>query len=343
MGRCDRGATVIVTSTGRCLERGIINTDTRISKKDRPHDPGGGGGAIRCPIPQNGMMNNRNSPMHMITNRYEKPVQIPSRGAEVTSPDCVTSEQRMKTTTADKAEPSRYQETAVAAEGAGTDGTTNVRSRSMDCNKRRTTVRKLPTDCGEFTEQISARVSPVVAEMAHTDGTVVMQYQWDDRKSVKTTEMRMPRDYLEIPEPRLPRVFLDLAEEARNVKAEIDRSCYTKEVQPQGTGLTRPVFFTVMVDSPPVLKKGALRATGVSTERIPNMISAGRCEPEDQSGLVGPQNKTEQPVLLGSDADQSGTAPAGPVGHDIRMVEGPVGRNSTHRPVGTEENFQRVI
>ena len=70
------------------------------------------------------MMNNKNSPMDMNTNRYEKPVQTPSRGAEVASPDCVTIEQRMKTTApevcwnlADKAEPSRYQETAVAAEG----------------------------------------------------------------------------------------------------------------------------------------------------------------------------------------------------------------------------------
>ena len=41
---------------------------------------------------------------------------------------------------ADKAEPSRYQGTAVAAEGAGTDGTTNVRGQSIDCNTRRTTV-----------------------------------------------------------------------------------------------------------------------------------------------------------------------------------------------------------
>ena len=62
--------------------------------------------------------------MNMNTNRYEKPVQTPSRGAEVASPDCVTIEQRMKTTAAevcwnlaDKAEPSRYQETAVATAG----------------------------------------------------------------------------------------------------------------------------------------------------------------------------------------------------------------------------------
>ena len=82
------------------------------------------------------MMNIRKSPMDMNTNRYEKLVQTPSRGAEGASPDCVTIEQcqsayrqSMKTTVAevsmklaDKAEPSRYQGTAVAAEGAGTDG-----------------------------------------------------------------------------------------------------------------------------------------------------------------------------------------------------------------------------
>ena len=62
----------------------------------------------------------------------------------------------------------------------------------------------------------------------------------------------------------------------------------------------------------------------------------------DRSGLVGPQNKTEQPVLLGLDVDQVGTAPSGP---DIMMdriqpvAEGPVGQNRTHRPVGTEGMF----
>ena len=204
--------------------------------------------------------------MDMNKNRYEKLVQTPSRGAEGASPDCVTVEQcqlayrqSMKTTVAevymnlaDKPEPTRYQGTAVAAEGTGTDGTTNVRGRSIDRNNRRTTVMKLPTDCVKFTEPISARVSPVVAETVHTD----LQYQSDDQKSIKTTEGQMPMDYLEIPEPRLPRGFLDLAEEARNVKVESGRSWYTEEVQSQGTGLTRPVFVTIMEYSSPVLQKG---------------------------------------------------------------------------------------
>ena len=173
----------------------------------------------RCPIPQNGMMNNRSWPKDMNENRYEKPVQTTSRGTEMAKHDCVTIEQRMKTTAAevcwnlaDKAEPSRCQETAVAAEGAGTGGTTNERDRSIDCNKRSTTVRTLPTKCDEFMEPISDRVSPVVTETAPADGMAVMQYQWDDRESVEMTEILMPGNYLEIPEPRLPRVFLDLAE-----------------------------------------------------------------------------------------------------------------------------------
>ena len=76
-------------------------------------------------------------------------------------------------------------------------------------------------------------MSPVVAKMAHTDGTRVMQYQSDDQNSLKTTNMQLPMDYLEIPEPALPRGFLELAEEARNVKVESGRSCFTEEVQSQ--------------------------------------------------------------------------------------------------------------
>ena len=223
-----------------------------------PTIPGGGGGAIMCPIPPNAMMNISNSPMDMITNRYEKPVQTPSRGAEGTGPDGIAIEQcqsayrqNMKTTaaelevcwnSADEAEPSRYQETAAAAEGAGASGTTNVRDRSINENKRKTTGGKLPTNCIVVTEPTSGWKSPVVAETAHTDDTGVMQYQGVDQKSTKTTEARLPRDYLEIPEPRLPRVFLELAEEARNVKVESGRSGYMRETQPQETGLDRPVL-----------------------------------------------------------------------------------------------------
>ena len=285
----------------------------------------------RCPAPQNGMMNDNKLPMDMNKNRYEKPVQTPPWGTEVANPDCSTFEQRIKTTaaevcskSADKAESSRCQEPAVAAEGAGTGGTTNERGRSMDCNKGSTTVRTLPTNCDEFMEPMSGRVSPVMTETAPTDGTGVMQYRWGDRESVGMTEVLMPRNYLEIPEPRLPRVLLDLAEEARNVILENGWPCYTEDVQPKGTGLIRPVLVTVMIDSQPVLNKRVSRVTGTSTEMILNMNVAGRREPVDRSG---PTSTTEQPVLFGLNTDERGNNSAGPVGPDVNSAGrgGPVG------------------
>ena len=220
---------------------------------------------------------------------------------------------------ADKPKPTQYQGTAVAAEEAGTEGTTNVQCRSIDYDDTKTTIMKLPTDFVKFTEPTLSWVSPVVAKMAHTDGTRVMQYQSDDQNSMKTTNMQMTMDYLEIPEPALPQGFLELAEEARNVKVEDGQSCYTEEVQSREAGLTRPVSVTVMEYSLTVLKKGATTAAGISTEMIPTNLSAGRREPVDQLGLVGPQDTTEQSVLPGSDADEVGTVPTGPVGPDVTV------------------------
>ena len=113
----------------------------------------------------------------------------------------------------------------MAAEEVGTDGTTNVQCRSIDYDNTKTTVMKLPTDFVKSTQPTLSRVSPVVAKMAQIDGTRVLQYQLDDQNSIKTTNMQMALDYLEIPEAALPRGFLELAEEARNVKVESGRSC----------------------------------------------------------------------------------------------------------------------
>ena len=212
---------------------------------------------------------------------------------------------------ADKPKPTLSQRPAVAAEEAGTDGAVSVQCRSNDYDYMKTTVMKLPTDFVKLTEPTLSRVSPVVAKEAHTD-------------SMKMTIMQMPMDYLEIPEPSLPRGFLELAEEARNVNVESGQSCYTEEVQSQEAGLTRPVFVTIMEYSSSVLKEGAMMAPGISTERIPPILSAGRRYPVDQLGLVRPWDKTEQSVLPGSDPKDEGTDPAGPVGPDQIQPSGPV-------------------
>ena len=47
------------------------------------------------------------------------------------------------------------------------------------------------------------------------------------------------------------------------------------------------------------------------------MNYAGRREPVDWSGQVGPLGTTEQPVLLGLNTDERGNASAGPVSPDV--------------------------
>ena len=203
---------------------------------------------------------------------------------------------------------------------------------------------KLPTDFVRLTESTPSRVSPVVAKEAHTDGTRVVQCQSDDQNIMKTTIMQMPMDYLEIPEPSLPRGFLELAEEARNVNVEIEQCCYSDEVQTKEARLTRPVCVTVMEYSPSVLNVGVTITPGISTERIPP-ISAGRRSPVDQLGLVGPCNKTDQSVLSGSDTNDGGTDPAGPVGPDVSVDQirpvaaGPVCQFIARGPVGSDGMF----
>ena len=195
--------------------------------------------------------------------------------------------------------------------GVGAGGTTNERYRSIDCNKRSETGRTFPTECDELTEPIPDRVSPVVTEAVPADDTGVMQYQWDNRKSVEMAKILRSRNYLEIPEPRLPRVFLALAEEARKVILVNGQSCDTVEVQRQRTGSTRPVFVAEIVDSTPVLNNKALRVTGTSTEMIPNIKLRGRREPV---GPGGPTKCDRAAGLARSTYRREGTRFRGPIG-----------------------------
>ena len=350
------------TSTGYLMISPKMATDRRRAENEDKsvkmlNPTTQGGGTTRSPVPQNAKkMNLKKSSLDMNINRNVKLMQVSSKVAEKASSDGTTNKQcrpaqRQSTETtvtetytkfADKPKPTLFQRPAVAAEEAGTDGTMNVQCRSNDDDYMKKTVMNLPTDFVKLTEPTLSRVSPVVAKEAHTDGTRVVQYQSDDQNSMKMTIMQMPMDYLKIPEPSLPRGFLELAEEARYVNVESGQSCYTEEVQSQEAGLTRPVFVTIMEYSSSVPKEGAMIAPGISTERIPPIFSAGRRCPVDQLGLVGPWDKTEQSVLPGSDAEDEGTDPAGPVGPDVSVdqvqpvAEGPVGQYITRSPVGPD-------
>ena len=94
-------------------------------------------------------------------------------------------------------------------------------------------------------------------------------------------------NYLEISGPRIPGVFLELAEEARNIAIVDGRLWNRKTAQKQRTGRTDPVFVTEIVNNCPPLRDGARVATGTSTKVIPNTNQREQSEPVNRSNRVG--------------------------------------------------------
>ena len=124
---------------------------SRISYKDRPHDPGGGVGIARGPTSQDDM--NRNLPKDTNRNRYNKPAQTPVGGAEMAKPALNRQTQREMTTAAevgrklsDLTEPSLYQGSAVETEGDVTGATLSTPHRCCDCSIRITAGRDSVAD-----------------------------------------------------------------------------------------------------------------------------------------------------------------------------------------------------
>ena len=120
------------------------------------------------------------------------------------------------------------------------------------------------------------------------------------------TDIQWPRIYLEVPVLRMPDVFLELAEEARNSELVDDQSTDMKDVQPQRTGQARPVLVTEMMNSTPVLGSRAFRVTNTSAEMIPDI---NLDEPVNRSGQL---SDTEQPITLGVMTDKGANGPSGP-------------------------------
>ena len=186
------------------------------------------------------------------------------------------------------------------------------------------------------------RVEPVVTEDAPADGTGVATIHGN---------------YLEISGPRIPGVFFDLAEEARNIVMVDGRSLNVKTAQEQRTGRTDPVFVTEIVNNCPPLRDGARVATGTSTRVIPNTNQRKQSEPVNRSNRVGQLGISDgRGVRMDRSAfspDQS-TSPELDVNggggkvpfirrHPETMMsqiqpvaDGPAGSDRTRRPVGTD-------
>ena len=126
----------------------------------------------------------------------------------------------------------------------------------------------------------------------------------------------MPSNYLEIPELKIPKLFLHLAEEARDVEVNNDISGCTEEVKSQTTGLQSPILVTVMTDGQPIPFGNELVNDVVSTEMMNEEKYVGRCKPMDRANQVVSPDTTEQTIWLGLNPGGRRTASAdtgGPV------------------------------
>ena len=206
-------------------------------------------GIIRCPTSQDDMT--MNLPMDTNMHRYNKPVQTPDGGAEMVKPAFNRQTQREMTTAAevgrklgDLTEPSRCQGTAVEAVGAVTGAILNAPYRCCDCGIRITAGRNSETngdECRELMPSITCQVGPKTAPL---NDARRRQYRLKSQSGCGGTDIQNARILLEVPVLRMPNVFLELAEEARNSEMVDDQLTDRKDVKSHRTGQARPVFVT---------------------------------------------------------------------------------------------------
>ena len=142
-------------------------------------------------------------------NRYDEPVKTSVWRTELPIPNAIMMEQKLTTTAAevggnlsDITEPSRWQDTAMMTEESKTVDPIKECDRSECYIKKNMTGQKFARESDQVRRPGPDWVRPVVTVNAPADGSVVAGIHGN---------------YLEISGPRIPGVFLELAEEARNI------------------------------------------------------------------------------------------------------------------------------
>ena len=153
----------------------------------------------------------------------------------------------------DLTEPSRCQGSAVEAEGAVTGARLSAPYRCCDCGVRITAGRNSVTNGDKCRELMPSITSQVVPKTAPLTDTGRRQYRLKSQVSVGRTNIQNAKILLEVPVLRMPNLFLELAEEARNSEMVDDQLTDRKDVQSHRTGRARPVFVTEILNSTPVV------------------------------------------------------------------------------------------
>ena len=237
-------------------------------------------------------------------NRNRKPTRILKTA--VTESDCDDFKRRLQTVEADrpvdrneKDKPDSGQAAAVPPAGISMSAIDNRGGRCTDCTKMTMMSGTVQTTGGDFSNSLSGLRPAVVHKLEHKEDAGAMHYQWIVRESIMITEMNMPSNYLEIPELKIPKLFLHLAEEARDVEVNNDISGCTEETKSQATGLWNQILVTVMTDGQPIPLAHELVNDVVSTEMMNDEQYEGRFKPMNWAHQVVSPDTTEQSNWLG--------------------------------------------
>ena len=270
-----------------------------------------------CQMPLNNVTMDGSWHKVMKKNRYVKPIGTQDSRTVVRENDDFETNRGRKTVGADRyadpdttVRPDSGPVRALTTGGPGTDDTNNRRGRCMNCHKKKRKLGTVRTNGGDSRKPLSRLLPPIVNESRPTEGTGPMHYQWIMRESVMKTEMTMPSNYLEIPELKIPKLFLHLAEEARDVEVNNEPSGYSEEVKSQVTQLPGPILVTVITNSQPMPFGGELVNDVVSAEMVTDPGHVGRCSPIDQASQVVSPDKTEHLIRPGLITDGRRTTSA---------------------------------
>ena len=309
----------------------------------------------------------------MTKNRYVKPMETQDSRTVVTEMDDFETNCAMKTVVKDRytdmvttVRPDGGPARALAAGGPRSDDTIDSHDRCLRCHKKKRKFGTVRINGGDLRKPLSGRSPPIVNKMIPSEVMEPMHYQWILRESVTKTDRTVPSNYLEIPDQKIPKLFLHLAKEAREVVVIDEPSGYSEEVKSQATQLSGPILVEVITSGHPMPFGGESVNDVVMAEMVIDPEHGGRCSPMVQAGrvvvpvvtghLVRPglttngrqtasaesggldhswQERNElsdehgSVVLLGSDMGGNGTAPVIPVSRDVHLMgrNGPVDRS----------------
>ena len=252
-----------------------------------------------CNMPLNNVTIDGSWHKVMKKNRYVNPIETQDSRTVVRETDNFETNSGMKTVGADRytdpdttVQPEGGPARTLTAGGPGTDDTKNRRGRCMNCHKKKRKFGTVRTNGGDSRKPLSGRLPPIVNKMIPKEVAGPMHYQWILRESVMKTEMTVPSNYLEIPELKIPKLFLHLAEEARDVDVNNEPSGYSEEVKSQATQLAGPILVEVITNGQLMAFGGELVHDVVVAEMVTDTGHVGRCSPMVQA---------DGPVLLRMD------------------------------------------